>query len=295
MLATTSIGAVWSSCSPDFGAARRARSLRPDRAEGAVHGRRLLLRRQDARLAERRCAACSRACRRSNASSSCRTSPHDPDIASLPHAVHFADFGTAGATLEFTRVPFDAPLYILYSSGTTGVPKCIVHGVGGTLLQHRKEHVLHADLQPRRPAVLLHDLRLDDVELAGVGARLGLHARALRRLAVRVRTATCCGAWPSASASRIFGTSPKYLARACRRTAVAPRDALRPRRAAHASSRPARRSRREQFDFVYRERSRPDVQLASISGGTDIVSCFALGNPVAAGLSRRDCSAAASA
>ena len=67
----------------------------------------------------------------------------------------------------FARLPFDHPLYILYSSGTTGVPKCIVHGAGGTLLQHLKEHQLHCDIRAGDRALLLHDLRLDDVELAG--------------------------------------------------------------------------------------------------------------------------------
>ena len=76
-------------------------------------------------------------------------------------------------------MPFSHPLCILYSSGTTGVPKCIVHGAGGTLLQHLKEHQLHTDVKARRPAVLLHHLRLDDVELAGVGTGVGRHAAAV--------------------------------------------------------------------------------------------------------------------
>ena len=80
------------------------------------------------------------------------------------------------ARIDFEPLPFDHPLYIIYSSGTTGVPKCIVHGAGGTLLQHVKEHRLHSDIKRRRPAVLLHDLRLDDVELAGIGTRVGRDA-----------------------------------------------------------------------------------------------------------------------
>ena len=73
--------------------------------------------------------------------------------------------------LDFERLPFDQPLYILFSSGTTGVPKCIVHSAGGALLQHMKEHQLHCDVRARRTAVLFHHLRLDDVELARFRSR----------------------------------------------------------------------------------------------------------------------------
>ena len=72
-----------------------------------------------------------------------------------------------GAPLAFEPLPFNHPLYILYSSGTTGVPKCIVHGAGGTLIQHLKEHQLHCDIQPGDRVFYFTTLRLDDVELAG--------------------------------------------------------------------------------------------------------------------------------
>ena len=138
----------------------------------------------------------------------------------------------------------------MYSSGTTGVPKCIVHGVGGTLLQHLKEHLLHTDLKPRRPPVLLHDLRLDDVELAG----LRRSPRAARWCSTTARpsrrTATCSGAWPSTSAITVFGTSPKYLGGAREGRRRTGRD-VRPRRAARRSSRPARRSRRSSSTSCY--------------------------------------------
>ena len=165
----------------------RARSLRPDRAGRARGRRRLLVRRQDARLPRARLAGDLRArCPASDAWSSSRTSMHSPAIAT-PRSrrrcgTSSCDSG-AGTTSPFERFPFDHPLYILYSSGTTGVPKCIVHGAGGTLLQHLKEHQLHCDIQRRRPRVLLHDLRLDDVELARDRARLRGDAAALRRLA----------------------------------------------------------------------------------------------------------------
>ena len=137
-------------------------------------------------------------------------------------------------SLATKPVAFDDPLYILYSSGTTGVPKCIVHGVGGTLIQHRKEHVLHTDIRPGDVGVLLHHLRLDDVELARVGARLAARrscsttARRLHpdpgilwRLAERERVA-------------IFGTSAKYLS-ALEKSGFEPREHARAAGAARDS------------------------------------------------------------
>ena len=131
MLAAASIGALWSSCSPDFGAGRRARSLRPDRAEGARHRRRLRVRPASASTASSACARSSRACRASSRSSSCRICPRisPPPIAPVPDG---GDAGPThsragdGAPLQFTRLPFDHPLYIMYSSGTTGLAE--VHG-----------------------------------------------------------------------------------------------------------------------------------------------------------------------
>ena len=105
----------------------------------------------------------------------------------------------AARPIAFARLPFDHPLYILYSSGTTGVPKCIVHGAGGTLLQHLKEHQLHTDVKPRRPAVLLHHLRLDDVELAGLAASPPARRCCSTTARRSSRAARCCGTSPSAS------------------------------------------------------------------------------------------------
>ena len=94
--------------------------------------------------------ASSLRCQRSNASSSCRTHAPILAITGLPHSAVWDDFtaGSAPGEIEFARLPFDHPLFIMFSSGTTGPPKCIVHGAGGTLLQHLKEHVLHTDVKP---------------------------------------------------------------------------------------------------------------------------------------------------
>ena len=92
----------------------------------------------------------------------------DADISSIPGAARFDDVIGAHADVHvptFVRLQFDHPLYVMYSSGTTGMPKCTVHGAGGTLLQHWKEHALHTDLSADDTLFLLHNVRLDDVEL----------------------------------------------------------------------------------------------------------------------------------
>ncbi len=98
------------------------------------------------------------------------------------------------ADQPWSRFPFNHPLFMLFSSGTTGPPKCIVHGAGGTLLEHVKEHRLHGDLRPGRQALLPDLGRLDDVELAAVGARLRRRDRPLRRAGRRARR-RCGGSW----------------------------------------------------------------------------------------------------
>ncbi len=112
----------------------------------------------------------------------------DASAARLPKGVTWDRFiapHAAETALAFAPLPFAHPLYIMYSSGTTGIPKCIVHGAGGSLLQHLKEHQLHGDVRAGRPAVLLHHLRLDDVELAGVRPGLRRDPAALRRQPLR--------------------------------------------------------------------------------------------------------------
>ena len=175
MLATASSGAIWSSCSPDFGVQGvldRFGQIEPKvlfAADGYCY---------DGKTIDS-CDACAtiaaRAADASSASWSCRTSQRRARRSRAYRDARRCSTSGSRSRARSSRssaLPFDHPLYILYSSGTTGVPKCIVHGAGGTLLQHLKEHVLHTRLKPRRPPVLLHDLRLDDVELARVGARV---------------------------------------------------------------------------------------------------------------------------
>lgn len=276
MLAASSLGAIWSSCSPDFGrqgVLDRFGQIEPKlfiTCDGYWYNGKL----QDVAAKVREVAA--------ELKVPVLVVPYAGDAqalaASVPQAKTLEQFIEAFEVkpIEFRLLPFSHPLYILFSSGTTGVPKCIVHSAGGTLLQHLKEHVLHCGIQPgdRLFYFTTCGWMMWNWLASGLGAGATL---CLFDGSPFAPDGNVLFDYAAAERFAVFGTSAKYID-AVRKGGLEPikthdLGALRLITSTGSPLSP------EGFTFVY-EGIKQDVHLASISGGTDIVSCFVLGNPL---------------
>jgi acetoacetyl-CoA synthetase len=201
-----------------------------------------------------------------------------PVLDGIANAATFGDFMAphAAGEIAYAQMPFSHPLYIMYSSGTTGVPKCIVHSAGGTLLQHLKEHLLHGDL--RRDDRLFYfttcGWMMWNWLVSGLAAGATLLLFDGSPFAARGRVLL-----DLADAERMthFGTSAKYID-ALKKLDLDVKSEYRLDhvRVMFSTGSPLAP---ESFDYVY-QGIKSDILLASIAGGTDIVSCFVLGCPI---------------
>ncbi|MBW2646043.1 MAG: acetoacetate--CoA ligase [Deltaproteobacteria bacterium] len=277
MLAATSIGAVWSSCSPDFGIKTvldRFGQVKPKvlfTADGYFFkGKRL-----DSldRI--------SKIIKEIPSIEKIVVVPYTekkPDISGLSNAIHYKEFRSSESNLEikFEQLPFEHPLYIMYSSGTTGLPKCLVQSAGGILINHLKEHILHTD--SKREDTIFYYTTCGWMMWNWLASALAVGAK-LVLFDGNPFYPDPGVLWKIAQDEKIsiFGTSAGYIA-ALQNAGIKPGKAydLSSLKTVLSTGSPLSV---EGFEYIYRE-VKKNLQLSSISGGTDLNGCFALGNPI---------------
>ncbi|PCR94765.1 acetoacetate--CoA ligase [Pseudomonas fluorescens] len=280
MLATTSLGAIWSCSSPDFGThgvIDRFGQIEP-KVLITCAGYRYAGKEIDQTVKINEILEQLPTLQQLIIVPYARPHAHATDYRTPANVTLWDDFYEPGDEPQFVPVPFAHPLYVLYSSGTTGVPKCIVHSTGGVLLQHAKEHGLHVDLGPGDRLFyyttcgwmmwnwLVSALAVGSAVVLYDGSPFYPDNQRLLELLDDEQVS-------------VFGTSPKFLA-TLESSGIKPQEShdlshLKTLLCTGSALSP------QSYDFVYRD-FKPDVCLSSMSGGTDIVSCFVNGNPMSA-------------